>query len=222
MSDNILPSTDSFSPNCVRCPRLAKFLVASRERYPEYYGRPVPAFGDYNSALLIVGLAPGMHGANATGRPFTGDHAGVLLYSTLYKFGFSNQSSSTSLLDGLKLIDCRITNAVRCVPPQNKPKSDEVSNCLEYLRFDLKQVRLGGVVVALGRVAHEAVLKACDLPSRSFKFGHGNLSSIKFNDLNLLSSYHCSRYNTQTRRLTVEMFEEVFENARNIVDRMPQ
>ena len=220
MSENFHPSGDSFSADCVRCPRLAKFLKTSREKFPEYYGRPVPAFGDYNSAVLIVGLAPGMHGANATGRPFTGDHAGALLYSTLYKFGFSNQSSSISLTDGLKLIDCRITNAVRCVPPQNKPKSDEVNNCLEYLRFDLEQVRSGGVVVALGRVAHEAVLKACNLSSRAFKFGHGNLSSMKFNDLNLLSSYHCSRYNTQTRRLTVEMFEEVFENARNIVDRM--
>ena len=215
-------SEDRFSSNCVRCPRLAKFLETSRQRFPTYYGHPVPAFGHNNSALLVVGLAPGMHGANATGRPFTGDHAGELLYSTLHKFGFSNQSSSVSRADGLRLIDCKITNAVRCVPPQNKPKSEEVSNCLEYLRFDLKQVRLGGVVVALGRVAHEAVLKACDLPSRLFKFGHGNLASIKFNDLNLLSSYHCSRYNTQTRRLTVGMFEEVFENARNIVDRMPQ
>jgi uracil-DNA glycosylase family 4 len=200
---------------------LAEFLATSRVRFPEYYGHPVPAFGDNNPASLIVGLAPGMHGANATGRPFTGDHAGVLLYATLYKFGFSNRPSSISRTDGLRLIDCKITNAVRCVPPQNKPKSDEVNNCLDYLRSDLEQVRLGGVVVALGRVAHEAVLKALNLSSQKFKFGHGNLFSIKCNKLNLLSSYHCSRYNTQTRRLTVEMFEDVFENARNIVDGMP-
>lgn len=218
MTNSSAVSQGKFASDCVRCPRLVDFLTLSRKKFPNYYGLPVPAFGKLGASLLVVGLAPGMHGANATGRPFTGDHAGVLLYSTLFKYGFSNNAKSTSLRDGLKLMDCRITNAVRCVPPQNKPKPDEVKNCRDYLEFDLDNVKDGGVIVTLGRLAHESVLKAFGLPLRDFKFGHGNLFAIKSKNLKLLSSYHCSRYNTQTKRLTTKMFESIFEKARKLID----
>jgi uracil-DNA glycosylase family 4 len=205
--------TAKFSTKCRRCDRLAVFLQELRSKYPDYHNRPVPAFGPSDASLLIVGLAPGMHGANATGRPFTGDFAGVLLYQTLFDFGFASQSEATALNDGLELIDCRITNAVRCLPPENKPVGAEVNECNAYLAHDMAQVPGDGVVVALGGIAHRAVLKAQGLKLSSVPFAHAAEVRLP-NGAWLISSYHCSRYNTQTKRLTPEMFANVFVKAR--------
>jgi len=202
-----------FTTGCTRCERLAGFLAEVRQAHPDYHARPVPSFGDPNARLLIVGLAPGMHGANATGRPFTGDHAGILLYQTLYDHGFANQPIATHADDGLQLLDCRITNAVRCLPPQNKPVGAEVNNCNTYLRAELDSLKADSIVLALGSLAHGAVLKACQVRKAEFKFGHGTDYALP-GGLRLLSSYHCSRYNTNTRRLTPEMFATVFAAAR--------
>ena len=212
---NINP--DCFELLCTRCERLADFLSQVRRDYPDYHGRPVPPFGDPDARLLVVGLAPGMHGANASGRPFTGDHAGILLYQTLHKFGFASAAQSTNLRDGLQLTDCRITNAVKCLPPQNKPTGAEVRLCNSFLASELETVAPGGVVLALGSIAHQAVLRGCDLKPTSFKFGHAAEHPLPAGR-RLLDSYHCSRYNTQTRRLTVDMFETVFRRARELLD----
>jgi uracil-DNA glycosylase family 4 len=150
-------ATKTFDINCRKCERLATFLDEVSEKYPDYFAKPVPAFGDRNAQLLIVGLAPGMHGANATGRPFTGDFAGILLYETLYKFGFSSNAESVSAKDGLKLNNCRITNAVKCLPPQNKPVGEEIKTCNEFLKQELKALPQGAVILALGSIAHHAV-----------------------------------------------------------------
>lgn len=198
-----------FNTSCTACPRLADFLADVRKRYPTYYTAPVPSFGDSNPDLLIVGLAPGLHGANATGRPFTGDYAGILLYQTLYEFGFSNQSAATSLHDGLRLKRARITNAVRCVPPQNKPTPAETRTCNRYLAGELTAIKPECVVLALGAVAHSAVLLALGLKLASYPFRHG-AHHIFPDGRRLVDSYHCSRYNTQTRRLTPAMFHDVF------------
>jgi len=181
----------------------------------------VPAFGDPRARLLIVGLAPGMHGANATGRPFTGDHAGILLYETLFRFGYSNSPVSVARDDGLVLEGCRITNAVKCLPPQNKPRPDEVRNCNPYLRTELRGLPDPAVVLALGRLAHEAVLRALDLRLSDHAFGHAAVHDLG-GGLQLLDSYHCSRYNTQTRRLTPEMFATVFRLAGEVLAGRPQ
>src|SRR5882672_6821247 len=173
-----------FDPTCRRCPRLAGFLDSVKAEHRDYYCKPVPPFGDPNATLLIVGLAPGKHGANRTGRPFTGDHAGILLYATLFKFGLSTGPISTAAGDGLKLKAARITNAVKCLPPENKP------------------------------------LPACDLRPKDFRFAHGALHRLDSERV-LVDSYHCSRYNTQTRRLTTEMFEAVVRRARDIADTLP-
>jgi uracil-DNA glycosylase family 4 len=210
-------SESAFDLHCRACPRLAAFLDRVREDYPHYHARPVPPFGDPRARLLVVGLAPGMHGANASGRPFTGDHAGILLYETLHRFGFSSGSQSRSADDGLKLLGCRITNAVKCLPPQNKPAGAEVSACNVYLRNELQGLPPASVILALGAVAHGAVLKACDQKPGAFPFGHGRLHLLP-NGQRLLDSYHCSRYNTQTRRLSAEMFREVFRQARSLLD----
>lgn len=148
-----------FDPDCRQCPRLAEFLDQVKADYPDYYARPVPPFGDPAARLLVVGLAPGMHGANASGRPFTGDYAGILLYETLHRFGFGSKPESLSAGDGLRLSNCRITNAVKCLPPQNKPIGSEINTCNQYLAEELKTVPQSGVIVALGLVAHNAVLK---------------------------------------------------------------
>lgn len=202
-----------FSPDCRRCPRLAGFLDQVRERHPGYYARPVPSFGDPRARLLVVGLAPGLHGANRTGRPFTGDYAGELLYNTLFKFGFSTAPHSLSSTDALRLVDCRITNAVRCVPPANKPETAEVRACNGYLAAELETLTEGGVVLTLGRVAHGAVLRALGLKPAAAPFAHGAEAALP-GGRSLLASYHCSRYNTQTRRLTEAMFHEVFRRLR--------
>ena len=202
-----------FDLDCRQCDRLAGFLDEVAEEYPEYHARPVAPFGDKEARLLIVGLAPGMHGANATGRPFTGDHAGILLYESLHKYGFSNQAQAVSRDDGLQLTNCRITNAVKCLPPQNKPTGVEINTCNQYLKNELNTLDDGSLILALGTIAHNAVLKALGLKMSSFKFGHARLHDVG-NNLQLLDSYHCSRYNTQTRRLTEAMFHDIFRTAK--------
>ena len=171
-------------------------------------------FGDANPSLLIVGLAPGMHGANRTGRPFTGDHAGILLYQTLYRFGFASRPVSVATDDGLELIGCRITNAVKCLPPQNKPEPGEIRLCNAYLRGEIAGLPAGTSILALGTIAHAAVLRALDLKVKDFAFGHAAVHALP-GGRRLYDSYHCSRYNTQTKRLTPEMFEAVFARICN-------
>ena len=205
----------AFDPNCRRCPRLAAFLDTVRVEEPGYFCRPVPSFGGLDARLLIVGLAPGKHGANRTGRPFTGDHAGILLYRTLHKFGLASGPVSTAVGDGLQLIDARITNSVKCLPPANKPLPPEIKACNDYLRAELAQMPRTRVVLALGAVAHAAVLRACDLAVGAHRFAHAAEHPLA-DDRVLLDSYHCSRYNTQTRRLTPSMFEEVIGRAREL------
>ena len=208
-----------FDPDCRRCKRLTGFLDQVREQFPDYHARPVPPFGDSQARLLVVGLAPGMHGANASGRPFTGDHAGILLYDTLYRFGFSDRPQSLSADDGLRLRDCRITNAVKCLPPQNKPIGSEIDGCNGFLREELAALRPGSLVLALGSVAHQAVLKALGLKVSGYRFGHGAEFELP-NGVLFLDSYHCSRYNTQTRRLTTEMFQAVFARAQELLQKI--
>jgi uracil-DNA glycosylase family 4 len=204
-----------FDPRCRRCPRLSAFLDAVRLDEPDYYCRPVPQFGDPDARLLIVGLAPGMHGANRTGRPFTGDHAGILLYATLHKFGLASSPTSTAADDGLKLLNTRITNSVKCLPPANKPLPLEIKACNDFLRAELEQSHGVRVILALGAIAHAAVLRACDLRNGGYRFAHAAEHSLS-GDRVLLDSYHCSRYNTQTRRLTTTMFEGVIGRARDL------
>lgn len=207
-----------FSTECKQCPRLAGFLEQVRSDHPDYYARPVPPFGVEHPNLLIVGLAPGMHGANRTGRPFTGDFAGVLLYQTLHKYGFASAPTSISAEDGLELIDCRITNAVKCLPPQNKPEPAEIKLCNGYLADEIASLREGAVIMALGLIAHQAVLRALGLKIKDYVFGHGAVHELPGGGT-LYDSYHCSRYNTQTKRLTAEMFESVFANIRTNLPR---
>ncbi|MES9991670.1 MAG: uracil-DNA glycosylase [Candidatus Thiodiazotropha sp.] len=207
----------TFDAKCRLCPRLVDFLGQVKADYPDYHAAPVAPFGDADARLLVVGLAPGLHGANATGRPFTGDHAGILLYQTLYEFGFSNQPEASSQNDGLELYDCRITNAVKCLPPQNKPVGSEINQCNDYLRSELDQMPVNSLILSLGSIAHQAVIKALELKQKAFVFGHANEHQLSDNHL-MLNSYHCSRYNTQTRRLTPTMFRQVFRRARSLLD----
>jgi len=206
-----------FNLKCHLCPRIADNLDDIRTRYPDYHARPVPPFGVSQPSFLIVGLGPGMHGANATGRPFTGDYAGILLYKMLYQFGFSNQLESVDRDDGLKLNNCRITNAVKCLPPANKPLPAEIRNCNRYLRAELNALTGKLVILVLGRIAHEAVLAALDLRKSMYPFAHNALHKLNEHRY-LLDSYHCSRYNTQTRRLTEPMFSQVFATANRIIN----
>ncbi len=206
-----------FDRDCRDCPRLVAFLDEVKSKYPDYYCRPVPPFGDTRAQLLIVGLAPGMHGANRTGRPFTGDHAGILLYETLHEFGFASASQSIAADDDLKLINCRITNAVKCLPPDNKPVGAEVNTCNQYLARELRQLAVGSVILALGGIAHRAIIKALGLRQADFAFGHAAEHRLD-TDVLLLDSYHCSRYNTNTRRLTPDMFRDVFRRAKELLD----
>lgn len=199
----------TFDINCRQCPRLASFLDNVKIKEPTYFAKPVPSFGVENPKLLIVGLAPGMHGANRTGRPFTGDYAGVLLYETLHQFGYASAPVSVSADDGLVLKDCRITNAVKCLPPDNKPTGEEVNICNQYLAAELDGLSPNTSILALGNVAHLAVLKALGLRVGAYKFGHAERHALP-NGQVLYDSYHCSRYNTQTKRLTEAMFHEVF------------
>jgi uracil-DNA glycosylase family 4 len=207
---------DSFRLECRDCPRLAGFLDQVRSAHPDYHARPVPAFGDAGAEFLIVGLAPGMHGAHRTGRPFTGDHAGILLYRTLHEFGFASLPESNSAGDALRLENCRISNAVKCLPPQNKPLPEEIRCCNRYLAAELRR-QPPRVILALGSVAHQAVLMAYGLKRASLKFAHHAVHTLppapaSPAGIRLYDSYHCSRYNTQTRRLTETMFQAVLRD----------
>lgn len=201
-----------FNPSCKSCPRLARHLTTVRREFPDYHAAPVPPFGVDQPQLLIVGLAPGLHGANATGRPFTGDHAGIILYKTLFKYGFSTGEVSASASDKLRLKRCRITNAVKCLPPENKPTTAEVAQCNSFLRNEIVSLPQDTVIMALGSIAHGAVLRALGLRAKTYPFAHGQCHSLE-DGRRLLDSYHCSRYNTNTRRLTPAMFDAVFERA---------
>jgi uracil-DNA glycosylase len=218
---------------CRACTRLAHFLDEVKGANPGYYCKPVPAFGDAHSKLLIVGLAPGMHGANRSGRPFTGDHAGILLYQTLHEFGYGSRPQSLSSDDGLMLTGCRITNAVKCLPPGNKPEGAEIRQCNAYLKAELQSLPDHSAILALGSVAHAAVLMALGLKPKDHPFGHGAIHILPSPPLQpphpypsppfrgrgekkfrLYDSYHCSRYNTQTKRLTTDMFRAVFSHIK--------
>ncbi len=198
--------------DCILCPRLAEFLKQNRTQFPEWFNAPVPSFGGPSARLLIVGLAPGLRGANRTGRPFTGDYAGVLLYETLIAFGFARGSYGESPGDGLELVDCRITNAVRCVPPQNKPLPAEISTCTRFLSATIAEMPNLSAVLVLGRIAFEATLRASSLKPSQYSFSHGCTFDLG-KSTKLFGSYHCSRYNTNTGRLTPVMFHRVFEQV---------
>ena len=211
-----LPPDVIYDPACRACQRLAAFRDRVKAENPDYFCRPVPPFGDPDAWLVIVGLAPGVHGANATGRAFTGDYAGILLYQTLFDFGWATQPVSLSAEDPLKLAGARITNAVKCVPPENKPLPAEAKRCNRYLANELRAIRNAGAILALGHVAHDAVLRALDAPPSAYPFAHGAVHRIAVGEkaLTLFDSYHCSRYNTNTGRLTAQMFRDVFESIR--------
>ena len=209
--------SETYSVTCRDCPRLAGFLDTVRSAHPNYHALPVAPFGAANPRLLIVGLAPGMHGANRSGRPFTGDHAGIILYRTLHRFGFASDGVSRALDDGLQLVDCRITNAVKCLPPENKPGRDEILRCNHYLAAEIASMPRLKVVLALGAIAHDAVLLARGMKRTGHKFAHGSVHLLG-DGLVLHDSYHCSRYNTQTRRLTEPMFEQIFTAIRKSMD----
>ena len=204
----LLPDKD-----CGLCPRLKDFRAQNRATYPDKYNAPVPSFGRKDARFLIVGLAPGLKGANFSGRPFTGDYAGDLLYATLLKFGFARGVYQARSDDGLELIDARITNAVKCVPPQNKPEGAEITKCLPFLTQEIASMPRLRVILSLGLVSHNAVLRSTRHKISAFKFVHGASHSLS-DRLTLFDSYHCSRYNTNTGRLTTEMFENVFESIR--------
>ena len=198
--------------NCSKCRRLYNFRKKNQSNNPDWFNAPVPTFGELSSSLLIVGLAPGLQGANKTGRPFTGDYAGDLLYKTINKFNFSKGKYAGRIDDNLKLKDCTITNAVRCVPPQNKPISEEINNCNNFLKKTIEIHKNLKVIIALGLIAHKSIISALNLKQKLYKFKHGN--KHKIDNLILIDSYHCSRYNTNTRRLNEEMFEKIFFEAK--------
>ncbi|MCK5872006.1 MAG: uracil-DNA glycosylase [Methylococcales bacterium] len=205
-----------FDQHCQKCPRLSLFLKENKQQHPNYHALPVAPFGDKNAQLLVVGLAPGMHGANATGRPFTGDFAGLLLYQALYDFGFSNKPISTALNDGLKLTNARITNAVKCLPPQNKPTRTEVNQCNPFLQAELKTLPEKSIILALGGLAHNAILKTYSLTLSHAKFGHNVVHELPCGHY-LVDSYHTSRYNVQTKRLNSAMFADVFKQIQQLL-----
>jgi uracil-DNA glycosylase family 4 len=199
-------------PDCPLCPRLVAYRVANQAEHPDWFNGPVPSFGRLDSRLLIVGMAPGVKGANRTGRPFTGDHAGLLLYHTLLRFGFATGTYGADPADGLTLQNCRIVNAVRCVPPANLPVPAEVKTCNQFLTAELRAMPELRVVLALGVLAHAAVLRACGIPPTRVRFRHGDIHELP-DGLLLANSYHVSRYNTNTGRLTTAMFETLMQTV---------
>jgi uracil-DNA glycosylase family 4 len=205
------PAAPLYDRDCTACPRLARYLADSKLRFPDHVCRPVPAFGDPRPWLLIAGLAPGLHGANRTGRPFTGDFAGILLFQTLFDLGLANQPEGKAPDDGLALKGVRITNAVKCVPPQNKPDGAEIRRCNRYIAAEIAALSSVRVILALGRIAHDAVLMALGQKRSAATFGHA--AEHRIAGRHLIDSYHCSRYNTQTRRLTPQMFGAVMRRA---------
>ena len=208
------------SPDCPRCPRLVAFRDGNRATFPGFHNAPVPAFGSPDARLLVVGLAPGLKGANQTGRPFTGDYAGDLLYQTFLKFGFAEGTYGRHAGDGLRLVDCRVTNAVRCVPPQNKPTGAEAGNCRPFLAGEIAAMPRLRVILCLGSLAHGAVLTTLGARKVLYPFRHGALHDV--GALTVADSYHCSRYNTNTGRLTQTMFEDVFDGIRARLAALPQ
>ncbi len=202
--------------DCPRCPRLVAFRTAWREKKPDWFNAPVPPFGDLGARLLIVGLAPGLQGANRTGRPFTGDWAGDLLYATLKEFAFAAGEYDERPDDGLVLIDARISNAVRCVPPENKPTAAEIATCRDFLQSEIAVMKNLVALVALGRVAHDSVCRALGIKLSAAPFAHGAVHRTAHG--HLFDSYHCSRYNTNTGVLTPAMFRAVFETVRAHLD----
>jgi uracil-DNA glycosylase len=202
--------------NCPLCPRLMAFRHEWRRKEPEWFNAPVPSFGPADARLLIVGLAPGLQGANRTGRPFTGDYAGVLLYDTLKRYRFARGEYQAHPDDGLTLVDCRISNAVRCVPPENKPAPAEINTCRTFLSATLADMKNLRAIVALGRIAHDSVVTALGVKKSARAFSHACRHEI--GKLTLFSSYHCSRYNTNTGVLTPEMFHDVFAKVRAFLD----
>jgi uracil-DNA glycosylase family 4 len=204
--------------DCARCLRLVDFRLKQRHLHGDWYNSPVPSFGALDARLLIVGLAPGLKGANRTGRPFTGDFAGDLLYATLRKFGFAQGTYGARADDGFALTDCRVTNAVRCVPPENKPETSEIKSCNGYLAAEIAAMPRLKVILALGAIAHAAALTALDRRKSQHRFAHGARHDVG-NGLTLADSYHCSRYNTNTGVLTAGMFEAVLGAIRENLDR---
>ena len=212
--DALWPSS-VFDDGCTQCPRLAGFLADSLLKFPRHYCKPVPPFGAEKAEFLIVGLAPGLHGANRTGRPFTGDYCGPLLYGTLHKHGFAAKAESEAVHDGQALLNARVSNAVKCVPPENKPLPAEIRTCNQFLKRELEELK-PKAVLALGLVAHQAVLMAVGAKQSGFKFAHAarhGLSTPDGQPFTLFDSYHVSRYNTQTRRLTEAMFDDVVQSV---------
>ena len=207
------PDIPQPGPDCRLCPRLAAFRDDNRRRYPPFHNAPVPSFGSRDARLLIVGLAPGLKGANRTGRPFTGDYAGDLLYQTLIDHGFADGRYGRRVDDGLRLVDCRVTNAVRCVPPENKPTGGEIKTCRRFLESEIAGMPRLTAILALGAVAHGAVLASQELVRARWPFAHGAVHALPSGHL-LADSYHCSRYNTNTGRLTEAMFHQVIEELR--------
>jgi len=210
-----MPAGGKPGRNCPRCPRLVEFRKTWRAKEPSWFNAPVPSFGPIDARLLIVGLAPGLQGANRTGRPFTGDYAGVLLYETLLQYKFARGEYKAHPDDGLTLTDCRITNAVRCVPPENKPTPAEIATCRDFLIETIAEMKKLRVILALGRIAHDSVLAALAAKKSAAPFAHGK--KHKLASVTLFSSYHCSRYNTNTGVLTPEMFRDVFRSVRDFL-----
>lgn len=204
------------SPDCDLCPRLKEFRAENARAHPDWFNAPVPSFGSIDAQLLIVGLAPGLKGANLTGRPFTGDYAGDLLYATLLGCGFANGNYAKIASDGLQLNDCRITNAVRCVPPQNKPTGPETRTCSPFLKSEIETMANLKAILALGGLAHGAVLGVLGERKASYKFGHQARHELD-SGLTLFDSYHCSRYNTNTGKLTEQMFSNVFKDIKSFL-----
>lgn len=211
-----MPAFCAPEKDCGLCPRLVGFRRDNQKKYPDQFNGAVPSFGPMEAPLLVVGLAPGLKGANFTGRPFTGDFAGDLLYPTLLKFGFGTGNFAAHANDGVVLTKARITNAVRCVPPQNKPTGDEQKNCLPFLVDEIAAMPNLKVIFVLGRIAHEAVLKAYGYKMKDYNFGHGSQYMLP-NGKILISSYHCSRYNVNTNRLSVDMFEKVMAQVQSVL-----
>jgi uracil-DNA glycosylase family 4 len=206
--------------DCPLCPRLVAFREVNRAAFPSFHNAPVPAFGAPDARLLIVGLAPGLKGANQTGRPFTGDYAGDLLYQTLGKFGFAEGTYAKYADDGLRLVDCRVTNAVRCVPPANKPTGPEANNCRPFLIQEIAAMARLRIILCLGGLSHGAVMTTLGARKSHHPFRHGGLHRIE--GLTVADSYHCSRYNTNTGRLTEAMFEDVFTQIRDLLAVLPE
>lgn len=203
--------------DCDLCPRLRAFILKNRELYPDFHNGPVDSFGSIDARVLIVGLAPGLKGANRTARPFTGDYAGDLLYPTLSEFGFADGTYGADPNDGLSLRDCRITNAVRCVPPENKPVGAEINTCRPFLISEIEAMAKLKIILALGSIAHNSVIRTLGHKQSAYKFGHAALHALPDSPI-LIDSYHCSRYNTNTGRLTTEMFHDVFRLIRSQLD----